>query len=257
MAGRGEGSGRRALGRALGASFVIGAVVSSALVWWLNWIHPRTDDASVRANIVGIAPHVSGPIVELRVADNQPVHVGDLLFVVDPRPYEARRDAARADLSLALAGIDAQRNAIDAAEADVARREADAAYARDYRGRIEPLGSRFVSNDRVEEARAKERATDAALRQSRHELERARNLLAQFGELNARRQAAEAALQSAELDVGYCRVTAPFDGYVTNLNISVGEYAHQGGQVFALVDTRQWYVIANFRETYLGSIRPR
>ncbi len=63
-------------------------------------------------------------------------------------------------------------------------------------------------------------------------------------------------MRAAELDVGYCRVRAPFDAYVTNLNIAVGEYARQGQQVFALVDNRAWYVLANFRETYMPSIKP-
>src|SRR5262249_7240201 len=76
------------------------------------------------------------------------------------------------------------------------------------------------------------------------------------GDLNARRAAAEAAVASARLDLGYCRVSAPFDGWVTNLNIAVGEYARQGQAGFALVDDREGYVIANFRETYLDVIRP-
>src|SRR6185369_16941246 len=65
-----------------------------------------------------------------------------------------------------------------------------------------------------------------------------------------------AAVASAELDVEYCRVKAPFDAYVTNLNIAEGEYARQGQQVFALVDNRAWYVLANFPETYMPSIKP-
>jgi multidrug resistance efflux pump len=96
----------------------------------------------------------------------------------------------------------------------------------------------------------------SALRGSRQDLERATNLLAEFGSLNARRQAAQARVEGARLNVGYCRVTAPFDGYVTNLNISVGDYANEGRQIFALVDGRSWYVIGNFRETFLRDIRP-
>ena len=95
-----------------------------------------------------------------------------------------------------------------------------------------------------------------AVEQSRHDVSRAQDLLAQVGDVNARVQAAEANVRAAELDVGYCRVTAPFDAYVTNLNIAVGEYARQGQQVFALVDNRAWYVLANFRETYMSSIKP-
>ena len=81
-------------------------------------------------------------------------------------------------------------------------------------------------------------------------------LLAQYADRNARLAAAEASVRSAQLDVGYCRVTAPFDAYVTNLNTAVGEYARQGQQIFALVDDRAWYVLANFRETYMDAIRP-
>jgi multidrug resistance efflux pump len=248
---------RRVLGRAIGAAIVIGAVVTSAWVWLLLSRHPRTDDAAVRANVVGIAPHVSGPIVELAVVDNQSVRQGELLFVVDPRPYEAKLEAVRAELALVESDLEAQRGAIAAAGALVAQREAESKYAADFHGRMAPLLRRkFVTADSVADAHAKQRAAEAALAQARSEKLRAEKLLAQVGDLNARRQAAEAAVRSAMLDVDYCRVVAPFDGYVTNLNIAVGQYARQGEQVFALVDTREWYVIANFRETYLDAIRP-
>ena len=75
------------LGRLVGAGIVLGAVGLSLLVYASLVTHPRTDDAYVRANTIGIAPHVSGPIVALPIVDNQPVKQGDVLFVVDPRPY--------------------------------------------------------------------------------------------------------------------------------------------------------------------------
>src|ERR1700723_614958 len=87
-------------GRLTGAVIVIAALVIAAYVTRLYYIYPRTDDAYVRANIVGVAPHVSGPIVELLVHDNQHVKQGDLLFVVDPRPYKSVLDAAQARLTL-------------------------------------------------------------------------------------------------------------------------------------------------------------
>ena len=99
-------------------------------------------------------------------------------------------------------------------------------------------------------------SADASLAQSRAELSRQKSLLGQVDDVNAFLKVAEAAVHSAELNLNYCRVRAPFKGRVTNLNISKGEYAKAGMQVFALVDTRHWYVIANFQETYLDSIRP-
>jgi multidrug efflux system membrane fusion protein len=99
-------------------------------------------------------------------------------------------------------------------------------------------------------------AARAQVERARSELQRARALLGQLGDVNARRQAAQAAVTDAQLDVDYCFVRAPFDAYVTNLNIAVGQYAVQGQQVFALVDDRVWYVMANFRESFLRRIEP-
>ena len=59
------------IGRTIGALIVISAVATSIYAYRLNFVKPRTDDAAVRVNIVGIAPQVSGPIVDLRVTDNQ------------------------------------------------------------------------------------------------------------------------------------------------------------------------------------------
>jgi len=245
------------IGRLLSLLIIVAAVAAGALVTLRSYRQPRTDDALVRANIVGIAPHVSGPIIELPIVDNQDVAEGALLFLIDPRPFEAALAQAKADLLLAQAEIDAIKNAVAAAQAEVVRLEAEATYSGDHVRRLEPLlPQQFVTRDRFEEAQTRHRAAVAAVARARQELARQESLLAQFGELNARRAAAEAAVWNAELNVGYCRVVAPFPARITNLNISRGEYAVAGKQVFALVDTRHWYVLANFQETYLESIQP-
>ena len=92
---------RMLLGRLIGTLIVLGALVSGIMVWRINYQHPRTNDAMVRANIVGIAPEVSGRIVELHVEDNQYVKQGDLLYLIDPRPYEAKLAQTKAELMLA------------------------------------------------------------------------------------------------------------------------------------------------------------
>src|SRR6516162_1079550 len=102
----------RVLGAVVSLVIFVGmaaAIFASVLI---SHRRPLTDDAAVRANIIGIAPHVSGPIVELHVVDNQPVKKGDLLFVVDPRPYLTRLDQAEAELKLTEREISAQRNLI-------------------------------------------------------------------------------------------------------------------------------------------------
>lgn len=248
---------RATLGRLIGVALVLGALATSVWVYALAFVHPRTDDAYVRANVVGIAPHVGGPIVELPIVDNQPVEAGDVLFVVDPRPYQAELELRRAQLELTRLEVRALDDGVRAAEAQLAARDADAAYARQYLERIEPLlERRFVTPNDVFEARSRVHAAEAAVASARAEVAKAMNLLGQYGDVNARIQAARAAADDAQLDVDYCFVRAPFKGYVTNLNIAVGEYANQGRQVVTLVDGRTWYVLANFREGYLSQITP-
>jgi len=330
---------QRITGRLIGALIVTGAVVA-VIVTLLQWqTRPQTDDATVRANFVGIAPQVSGHIVELRVRDNQQVREGDVLFIVDPRPYEIAVARARANLALTRKEVDGLRKGVSTADAavakaaaqlnasaaDVVRREtdpiaADAEIARleaqrvaseaalqrskaelrhaeDYLARVEQLlPEKFVTEDKVDEARtkrvsaamaaeqartsvlaasaaldearAKKRAavatldatraqhiaTEAALQQSRSERARAEDTVGQVANTNARVAAAEAALHSAELDLQFTRVRAPFSGRVVNLNISIGAFARSGTDVFTLVDTGTWYVMANFRETQLRHI---
>jgi multidrug efflux system membrane fusion protein len=120
----------------------------------------------------------------------------------------------------------------------------------------------------LDEARAKKRAADAtlastraqhiaaeaAVQQSKSERARAEEAVGQVANMNARIAAAEAAVHSAELDLEFTRVRAPFSGRVVNLNISPGAFARIGVEVFTLVDTGNWYVMANFRETQLRHI---
>ena len=331
---------RRIAGRLIGGLIIAGAAIA-VVVTLMQWTtRPQTDDATVRANFVGIAPQVSGHIVELRVRDNQQVHEGDLLFVVDPRPYEIALARARAALALTRKEVEGLRRGVatadaaitragaqlNASAADVVRREADPVvadaeiarlqaqrvaseaslqraqaelrHAADHLARLEPLlPQQFVTEDRVEEARtkrisaamaaeqartsvlaadaaldearAKKQAADAtllatraqhiaaeaALQQSKSERARADEAVGQVAvDMNARIAAAEAAVHSAELDLEFTRVRAPFSGRVVNLNISPGAFARTGVDVFTLVDTGNWYVMANFRETQLRHI---
>ncbi|WP_300488868.1 biotin/lipoyl-binding protein [Methylobacter sp.] len=273
------------LGRIIGTLIVLGALVTGALVWHINYQHPRTNDAMVRANIVGIAPEVSGRIVELHVEDNQYVKQGDLLYVIDPRPYQAKLAQAKAELLVAEKEVDSRRAssgsaelAIErlehqraAAEAEVSRIEAEDEYLHSYVDRLEPLAEKqYVTADQLKQAKskyaasraeladahAKELSARSAIDEAKSDSRRAVSLIAQVGNVNARIEAAKAVVAAAELDVEYCSVRAPFDAYVTNLNTREGEYAKTGTQMFALVDDRHWYAIANFKETYLQSIRP-
>ncbi|MEA2681380.1 MAG: rane fusion protein multidrug efflux system [Candidatus Binataceae bacterium] len=248
---------RNIAGKVLAAAVYAVTIALALYVTRIYFDYPQTDDAYVRANIVGIAPHISGPLVDLPIRDNQRVRKGDLLFIIDPRPYQAELDSTIANLDLTNLEIDALDNTISAAKAKETQLEADRAYDQQYLARIEPLLSEnFVTANEVSSAKAKLAAARAAVENAKSEVARATNELGKYGDINARRKAAEAAAYRARLNVEYCHVKAPFDGYVTNLNIAIGQYANEGKQVVSLVDDRNWYVLANFRETFLARIQP-
>ena len=74
---------------------VVGLAVWAAMSLYSRYIeNPWTRDGQVRANIVGIAPRVSGPIIQVAVRDNQEVRKGDLLFQIDPSDFQAQVDIA-------------------------------------------------------------------------------------------------------------------------------------------------------------------
>ena len=248
---------RRTAALTIFALVILADLMLGLYVLRMYYVHPRTDDAYVRANTIGVAPQVSGILVELPVRDNQHVKKGDLLFVVDPRPYRADLDLASAQLALTELQIGAYSDALAAARARHQRVRADADYDRQYLDRIGPLLKEdFVTANQIADAKSKLKAAQAELDNSRNQVGEAEKRLGQLGDINVLRAAAQARLYKARLNVDYCSVRASFDSYITNLNIAVGQYANQGKAVLSLVDNRKWYVIANFRETFLPYIRP-
>jgi multidrug efflux system membrane fusion protein len=245
------------LGRILSGVLIIAAVLLGSYVYRLYYAHPRTDDAYVHANTASLAAHVSGQIIELPIRDNQHVSKGELLFVVDPRPYRLALDTAKTKLNLTEIEIKTLQDTINSAAAQLTERKVDAANAKQYLDRIVPLRARdFVTDNDVVEARNKLKAAEAAVASARSELRKAQDALGMQGDINQRLRAAQEAIDDAQLNFDYCSVHAPFDGYVTNLNISEGQYANVGQPVLTLVDDRNWYVLAYFREDLLDHIRP-
>lgn len=310
---------RRVLGRTISVASILAAIVTGVWCALITVQNPRTDDAEIFANYIGIAPQVEGPITHLYVHDNQYVKQGELLFEIDPRPYRyalertqssqaqlegeirdeqrtiaAQRSAvvaAQAAIEVNEANVNRAAHAVDAAAADLAaaqagveRAHAEWTYSNDNLHRLEPLLRRqFVTADQVDRARSLEQANAQAIREAQAQvtlakarlegsnaaLEQAKAQLAQshaqerqsahnvptIEPFTAQRQGRSSALERAEYDLNNTRVYAPFDARVTNLTISQGQYAHVGSTVFTLIDTRAWWVIANFRETQLKHVQ--
>src|SRR6202046_4463062 len=174
------------LGKIVSVAIVAGALITGSLVINQTNKHPRTDDAEVFANFIGIAPQVDGPITQLAVKDNQFRKQGELLFQIDSRPYEYALEKARSDLSTlegqivdqrrtiasqvsavgasrantdsAAATVDRSAAAVNEAKANVAAAQAaldsgnaELAYQTNNFHRIEPLlAKQFVTVDQID-----------------------------------------------------------------------------------------------------------
>jgi membrane fusion protein, multidrug efflux system len=248
----------------LGIGILALAFVLSLAAWNLNEEHPRTDDAVARANVIGIAPRVAGPIIKLNVRDNQQVKNGELLFEIDPADFQLSVDRAQAALSSLDQQIevaktqDAQlKYQVKAAEAAVQQATAERDQVADTLHRLEPLLPKgFTTKEQVDETRTKLASAEAQVSQANEKLNQARVAVSSLATLQAQRPGAVATLGTAQLELSYTKVFAPFDGQVLGLNISEGAYAHAGVEVFSFLDSRKWYVLANFRERELKSIQP-
>ena len=247
---------RKFIGRFIGIAVMIGAVLLVFWVWNIIERHPRTDDAIALANVIGIAPRVSGPIIKLNVQDNQQVKEGDVLFEIDPADYQLQLENTMA----ALASLDQQievarsqdetlKYEVKAAEAGVEQAKAQLKQTTDTFNRLQPLLPKgFATADDLDKAETAVKVAAATLATEEQRLNQAKVALSSLPTLQAQRPGAVAATNLAALNLSYCKVVAPFPGKVINLDISVGQYVSVGASVFSLLDLRHWYVLANFRE---------
>jgi membrane fusion protein (multidrug efflux system) len=237
--------------------------------WWTSWrFQQSTDDAYVQSDITVISPKIEGYLKEVRVEENQPVAVGDVLFVVDDRDLAAKLVQAEAAVATADASVttydsrmDLQRSMIEQSKAEVTSAEADRVRTgRDYERYTRLAATDYASRQRLETAEADDRKAAATLSQKHAALAAAQNQLnvlrAQRDEEKARRQQARANLQLAKNDLDNTVIRAPVAGVAGNRAGKIGQYVKPGTQLLSLVLLPYVYVTANFKETQLTHMRP-
>jgi multidrug resistance efflux pump len=268
----------------LTGAVVLVAAVAVLLKYWGYVVNPWTRDGQVRAEIIQITPRVSGPIVELPIEDNQFVSKGDLLFQIDPRTFEASLAQARAQYDSAKDNYFALDKQVDAATAQVEVSQAEVLQARsmikeidaeiakntaEFKRQQEMLAKEATSRKAVERAEANYKVAvekrqeavaglaqaQAALAQSEATLAKAKANRGAEGDANAVIREAKAAVEQAELNLEFTRITAPVDGYITNLNLRIGTQAVANQPALALVDVNSYWVHGFFQETSLDDMR--
>ena len=251
---------------------IVIAVIAGLVYWLLTRNQESTDDAYTDGRAIMVAPQVTGTVTALDVDDNQFVHRGDTLIEIDPRTFQAAYDqaagqekATEAELADARVSLDkthttapaqvlAAQGQLDQAKAQLIQAKAE--YARQH-----AIERAATSQQNIDKA-------DAAYQQAQGQVEQAEaqvneaNLVpqniaaaeAKVAQLEGQLVQAQASMAQAEINLGYTRVTAPQDGWITKRNVEIGDIAQPGTPVVSIVSPEVW-VTANFKETQLDRMR--
>jgi multidrug resistance efflux pump len=230
---------------------VLLAVLIGHALWKHYMYSPWTRDGRVRAEVVRIAPDVAGLVTEVKVVDNQVVKKGDLLFVIDRARYLNAVAQAEANLAAAEAAARAAGASINAASAGANQSKVNYDnYAAQSERRQKLINNVISAEDRAN-AQAAANAARAAWQQAQASTRQAG--AGQQQALAAVSQA-QVELAAAQLNLDRTEVRAPVDGYVTNLDIRVGDYANTGTPRLALIDSHSYWIYGYFEETKLPTV---
>jgi len=262
--------------------------------WEGGRIEQTTDDAYVRGDLTPLSTKVAGIVREVKVSDYQSVKQGDLLVELEHDDYQAQVDQAKAAVEAAkaaiennrrqrqlqdaridraLAGVDQAKAQIAAAEAGKESVQADVVRTKAERARQEALYlTRSTTQQKLEQATADEGRYSGQFTSREADIVQAKTLLrsnelsvtaeertkavleSQESQLIADLHAKEAALEVAQVNLGYTRITAPGDGTVGERQVRPGQLVSPGTQALTFVPNIKW-VQANYRETQLTHIK--
>jgi len=181
-----------------------------ALVTWDYYVTaPWTRDGRVRVQVASVAPQISGQVTQLRVGDNEYVHEGDVLYVIDPFDFEV---------------------ALRVAKAQEQERAAD-------------LQVKQVQSER------RQRLPDLAVSTEQQQV-----FAGSAVQAKAAFEATQQQLAQAEINLRRTQVRSPVNGYVTNLMMRVGDFAHEGGVNVSVIDTDSYWIDGYFEETKLARV---
>jgi membrane fusion protein (multidrug efflux system) len=230
--------------------------------WYLTGgRYVSTDDAYVNAARTTISADISGRVVEIDVKDNQHVKTGQVLFRLDPRPFQIAVDEAKAQLGTVRFQIHALKATYHQKRADARAAEATSEYQeREFERQKRLLASGTASQQQFDQAR---QAYENGRQQLASKQQDVAVALANIGgdpelplEQHPMVQHAQAALDRAMLNLSYAEIRTPEDGIVTKVDqVQIGSYVTTGTPLFSLMSTERIWVEANFKETELTHMR--
>jgi len=235
-------------------------VLVSGYFYFAGGRYVATDNAYLRASKVAISAEVKGPIAQVAVVENAPVKKGDVLFTLDPHPFQIAMSRAEAELQNIQAEVEGLITTYKEKKEELALVIEDRDYAEhEYKRQLSLAKHNVSSQTRLEQAKhqfvtAKQRVavTRQALAQLRAKLG---GDPSQAMDMQPRVQQAKANRDSAALDLEHATVRAPFSGVVSNTP-EPGQYIESGQAVMSLISDSDVWIEANFKETELGNVQP-
>jgi multidrug resistance efflux pump len=238
-------------------ALVLIAIIAVFVVYYRSATRPWTRDGQVRADIIAISSQVNGLVVKVAVKDNELVKKSDLLFQIDTEDYEMKVKESQVALDQAHQEVKALIAQVKASAAHVEQGKAQLKLAQTERDRIlNALKTNAVSHLYADQAIASVDNARAKLDAFKADLEESKANLGVPGEDNVRIRSAKVDLQYAKLRLSWTSIYAPSDGYITNLNLKVGDYAEAGSAVLTFVNNNSYYTFGYFKETQLKNIKP-
>ncbi len=236
------------------------AVCYQGLAWWIEaGRFVVTENAYVKNDMAAISTDVDGRVIEVHVRENQTVDPGQVLFVLDPRPFEIAKQQL-------FAQLDTVRHEIESMRAEFS---AGVAGVRELRERVQYLEGEVERNEQLARRGV---VTATKLSEQRFELQSARQAMATAAQKNRmivaelggdpridasahpKYQEVLAKIDAIELDLERATVRAPNAGVVANIALQPGEYIEKGQPVFALIAANAPWIQANLKETQLTHV---
>jgi len=218
---------------------------------------PYTSQARVETFLTQIAAEVPGDVKAVGVQDNSPVTKGQLLFRIDPEPYQLAVRSAEANLSVALQAADVSAAAVVSARAQMDKERVDLAASSQLNGIVTSLVDKSaLAETQAIRSRADVAMTRADLNRAQAELRRAEASFGAPGMANPTVRQAAAALDRARLDLRNTQVVAPANGTVTNLRLAAGQFVNTGQPLLSFLEGGPRWISADLRENQLGNVKP-
>ncbi|MEO6169789.1 MAG: HlyD family secretion protein [Lysobacter sp.] len=243
--------------KAIAIGVVLLLMVIATLYALSDRLAPASSRGIVSANVVQIAPRVSGEVTQVMVADDAVVEAGAPLFSLDARPFELATRQAEASLATACQNINASVASLVAAQAAVTQARTQLDTARTDAERVRQLEkSGYVSASQADAKRAEAANAAAGLSTARANLESANAQLGPKGLNNPAILAAQAKLEITQYDLASTVVRAPHYGVVTNVTLSPGQFIAAGNPAMTFIDANAAWITVDLRENQLQNVKP-